>query len=88
MILNCIAVDDEPLALKLVCNFIERTPFLKLAGSYGKAVDALRGVSQQPEVDLLFLDIQMPDLRPHPPRPGRPKSPPLRRPRLPSSTSI
>jgi two-component system response regulator LytT len=62
MILNCIAVDDEPLALKLVCTFIEQTPFLRLAGSYRKAVEALRALAQDPAVDVIFLDIQMPDL--------------------------
>jgi DNA-binding LytR/AlgR family response regulator len=62
MILNCIAVDDEPLALKMVGSFIEKTPFLKLVGSYGSAVAALRGLPQGPPVDLIFLDIQMPDL--------------------------
>ncbi|MBU1822026.1 MAG: LytTR family DNA-binding domain-containing protein [Bacteroidetes bacterium] len=61
MPLNCIAVDDEPLALGLVCAFIEKTPFLNLVGKYSSAVEALQGLSEQ-EVDLLFLDIQMPDL--------------------------
>ncbi|RZK30875.1 MAG: response regulator transcription factor [Hymenobacter sp.] len=58
----CIAVDDEPLALGLVCSFIEQTPFLKLAGRYSSAVAALRALHEQPEVQLLFLDIKMPDL--------------------------
>lgn len=63
MTLTCIAVDDEPLALKLVTRFIEQTPFLKLAGTYSSAVAALRGLQQQAApVDLIFLDIQMPDL--------------------------
>ncbi len=61
MTLSCIAVDDEPLALGLVCAFIEQTPFLKLAGRYSNAIEALRGLHEQP-IDLLFLDIQMPDL--------------------------
>jgi DNA-binding LytR/AlgR family response regulator len=61
MILNCIAVDDEPLALGLVCKFIEQTPFLKLVGRYSGAVDALKAIHQQ-KLDLIFLDIQMPDL--------------------------
>lgn len=61
MILNCIAVDDEPLALGLVCAFIEKTPFLNLVGRYSSAVEALQGLHNQ-AVDLLFLDIQMPDL--------------------------
>jgi len=61
MILNCIAVDDEPLALGLVCSFIEQTPFLHLAGSFSSGVTALTMIHEQ-EIDLVFLDIQMPDL--------------------------
>jgi len=59
--LECIAVDDEPLALGLVCAFIEKTPFLNLAGRYSSAVEALQVIHTQP-IDLIFLDIQMPDL--------------------------
>jgi len=61
MILNCIAVDDEPLALGLVSKFIEQTPFLNLVGKYASAVDALKAIHTQ-KIDLIFLDIQMPDL--------------------------
>ncbi|TDB63511.1 LytR/AlgR family response regulator transcription factor [Arundinibacter roseus] len=61
MTLNCLAVDDEPLALGLVCAFIEKTPFLKLTGRFSSAVEALQGLHTQ-QVDVLFLDIQMPDL--------------------------
>lgn len=61
MTLNCIAVDDEPLALGLVSAFVEKTPFLNLVGRYASAVDALRGLHEQ-AVDVIFLDIQMPDL--------------------------
>ena len=61
MILNCIAVDDEPLALGLVCAFIEQTPFLKLIGKYSSGVEALQGLHEQ-KPDVIFLDIQMPDL--------------------------
>lgn len=61
MKLKCIAVDDEPLALGLIAAFIEQTPFLQLVGRYSSAVEALHGLHQQP-VDLVFLDIQMPDL--------------------------
>ena len=61
MILNCIAVDDEPLALGLVAAFIEQTPFLNLVGKFPSAVEALRAIHSQ-KVDVLFLDIQMPDL--------------------------
>lgn len=61
MTLNCIAVDDEPLALGLVCAFIEQTPFLHLAGSFSSGVKALEMIHDQ-QIDLIFLDIQMPDL--------------------------
>jgi two-component system response regulator LytT len=61
MTLNCIAVDDEPLALGLVCSFIEQTPFLNLVGRFSSAVEALRAIHAQ-KIDVVFLDIQMPDL--------------------------
>jgi two-component system, LytTR family, response regulator LytT len=58
---KCIAVDDEPLALALVCGFIEQTNFLALLGKFENAIEAL-GFINQHQVDLVFLDIQMPDL--------------------------
>jgi len=61
MTLNCIAVDDEPLALGLVCKFIEQTPFLNLAGKFSSAVEALKAIHAQ-KIDVIYLDIQMPDL--------------------------
>lgn len=61
MILNCIAVDDEPLALGLICSFIEQTPFLKLTGSFSSGIKALEALHEN-SIDLIFLDIQMPDL--------------------------
>ena len=59
--LRCIAVDDEPLALGLVAAFIDKTPFLTLTGRYSSAVEALEVIHQE-EIDIIFLDIQMPDL--------------------------
>ncbi|UOQ99027.1 LytTR family DNA-binding domain-containing protein [Hymenobacter sp. 5317J-9] len=61
-IINCVAVDDEPLALGLVCSFIERTPFMRLVGRHESAVAALRSLHERPDAHLLFLDIKMPDL--------------------------
>ncbi|UOQ54670.1 LytR/AlgR family response regulator transcription factor [Hymenobacter cellulosivorans] len=61
-ILKCIAVDDEPLALGMVAAFIEQTPFLQLVGKYSSGVEALRSLHEHPDLDLLFLDIQMPEL--------------------------
>ncbi|GAB3038605.1 LytR/AlgR family response regulator transcription factor [Spirosoma pulveris] len=62
MTLTCIAVDDEPLALGLVCAFIEKTPFLHLVGRYSSAVESLQSLLSGPPVNVIFLDIQMPDL--------------------------
>ena len=59
--LRCFVVDDEPLAVKMLENFIERTPFLELAGSFTDPVLALSEIRMQAP-QLVFLDIQMPDL--------------------------
>lgn len=57
--LKCIAIDDEPLGLKLIRTFAEQTPFLELSGTFESALDAMKALQEQP-VDLLFLDINMP----------------------------
>lgn len=67
MMLNCLIVDDEPLALDLLENYVGRTPFLQLAGRAGSALEALEyieraGDGTHEEIHLLFLDIQMPQL--------------------------
>jgi two-component system response regulator LytT len=63
MTVSCIAVDDEPLALALLCTFIEQTPFLKLVGRFGSAVEALKGLHDLTEpAEVAFLDIQMQEL--------------------------
>jgi len=59
--IKCITIDDEPLALKQLSTYVEKTPFLELAGSYSSAIAALEFL-QDHKVDLLFVDIQMPDL--------------------------
>src|SRR5206468_8914401 len=61
MNLNCIAVDDEPVALHLLCSYIEQTPFLKLVRGYSNALDALRAIHEE-KIQLIFLDIRMADL--------------------------
>jgi DNA-binding LytR/AlgR family response regulator len=61
MMVNCIAIDDEPLALSLVSTFIEQTPFLRLKGCYGNVAAAFHAINGM-EVQLIFLDIQMPDI--------------------------
>ena len=59
--MTCIIVDDEPLAVKLLESFVARTPQLELKGAYTDSVEAIAALRQQP-VDLVFLDIQMPDM--------------------------
>ncbi len=61
MLLTCAIVDDEPLALDLLESYINKTPFLQLAGKYSSAVHAMKELPGK-NVDLLFLDIQMPEL--------------------------
>ena len=54
-------VDDEPLAVKLLESFVTKTPELELLGSFTDSVEAINAIKEQ-QPDLLFLDIQMPDL--------------------------
>jgi len=61
MKLNCLVVDDEQLARKLIVGYIERLPHLELVGECKNAMEAIHALKQE-RVDLLFLDIQMPDL--------------------------
>ena len=61
MTLNCAIIDDEPLALEMMSGYVQKTPFLTLSGAYGSAVQAIKSLRDNP-VDLLFLDIQMPEL--------------------------
>ncbi|NOT77349.1 MAG: response regulator transcription factor [Cyclobacteriaceae bacterium] len=58
-VLNCIAVDDEPFALKLIMDDIQKISFLKLIGSYSSPAEAEKAL-QENSIDLIFLDIQMP----------------------------
>lgn len=59
--IKCIAIDDEPLALKQIVSYVEKTPFLLLAESFESALEALSWLSEN-EIDLMFVDINMPDL--------------------------
>jgi len=61
MKLRTIAIDDEPLALKLVSDYVRKTPYLELVGSFDNPLDAIEFLSDN-EAELIFVDIQMPDL--------------------------
>ena len=54
-------VDDEPLAVKLLESFVAKTPDLELLGSFTDSVEAINAIKEE-KPQLLFLDIQMPDL--------------------------
>ena len=61
MTISCIIVDDEPLAVKLLESFVAKTPELELLGWFTDSVEAINAIKEQ-QPNLLFLDIQMPDL--------------------------
>ena len=58
---RCLIVDDEQHAIDILTHYISQTPFLHLAGSNTNPIEALQVVATQP-IDLVFLDIQMPEL--------------------------
>jgi DNA-binding LytR/AlgR family response regulator len=61
MIISCAIIDDEPLAAGLLESYAKRTPYLSLKGTYNSAIQAMKDLRDSP-VQLLFLDIQMPEL--------------------------
>ena len=60
--IRCLIVDDEPLARDVIRRYIEMLPSLTIAGECGNAIEAMSFLQQQ-QVDLLFLDIHMPQLK-------------------------
>lgn len=61
MTIRCLAVDDEPLALDIIESYISKLPFLKLVKTCSSATEAMQ-VLQEEQIDLMFLDIEMPEL--------------------------
>ncbi len=59
--IRVVAIDDEPLALQLVKGYVEKTPFLELAGAFDNPVEGVAFIGSS-DVDIVFLDVQMPDL--------------------------
>lgn len=60
--IQCIVVDDEPLAVQVITEFIRKMPELSLAGTFNNPLEALAFLHKEPSVKLVFLDIQMPEL--------------------------
>jgi len=61
MTIKTIAIDDEPLALRMVSDYVRKTPFLELVGSFDNPLEAIEFLSTN-TTNLIFVDIQMPDL--------------------------
>lgn len=61
MIITCAIIDDEPLAAGLLESYAKKTPYLSLQGTYNSAIQAMKDLRENP-VQLLFLDVQMPEL--------------------------
>lgn len=59
--INVIAIDDEPLALKQLAYYLQKVPYFKLTACCQSAVEAMRVIGAQ-QVDVMFIDINMPDL--------------------------
>jgi two-component system LytT family response regulator len=59
--MRCLIIDDEPKALEILSDYVEKTPGLKLVGTFRDSLEALKFIRDNP-VDLLFLDINMPEL--------------------------
>jgi two-component system LytT family response regulator len=61
MVLKCIAIDDEPLALRLISEYVSRFPALQLVNTFEDAITGAEFLKNNP-IDLLFVDINMPDI--------------------------
>jgi DNA-binding LytR/AlgR family response regulator len=61
MSLRCLIIDDKPLAIDILADYVNKTPFLGLAGSTVNPIEGL-GILRNQNIDLVFLDIQMPEL--------------------------
>mgnify|MGYP006297953453 FL=1 len=61
--MNCIIIDDDPLSLQVVEEFVKRTEFLDLKYTFNDAVEAINTINVSEEnIDLIFLDIEMPEM--------------------------
>lgn len=60
--INCILIDAEPLALNLLKTYVEKSSFLSLKATFGSGVEALAFINENPDIELVYLDIQISDL--------------------------
>jgi two-component system LytT family response regulator len=62
MKIQCLAIDDEPLAVKKISSYIQKTPFLELVAECRSAFEAMQLLNTHNGIQLIFIDINMPDL--------------------------
>ena len=60
--MNCIIIDDDPLSRRVIEELVSKTDTLNLLASYTSAVDAINAFNTHDEIDLIFLDIEMPEM--------------------------
>jgi len=60
--MNCIIVDDDKLSCKIIAEFVRRTSFLTISGIYDNAIDARNELMSRSDIDLIFLDVHMPEM--------------------------
>ncbi len=60
--MNCIILDDDNLSIRVLEEFVERTDDLRLVRSFDNAVDAINKIKEDEAIDLIFLDIEMPEM--------------------------
>ena len=58
---RCCVIDDEPLAIRLISSYVERTPSLELCGSFASASEAVKMIIEG-NIDIVYLDIEMPQI--------------------------
>ena len=59
--MNCLIVDDDTLARDVITSFVQKTQFLNLIDSVPNAIEAMNILNRENNIDLLFLDVEMPD---------------------------
>jgi DNA-binding LytR/AlgR family response regulator len=60
--MNCIIIDDDKLSLKILEDFVRKTETLELIGTYDNAIGAINALQKENGIDLIFLDIEMPEM--------------------------
>ena len=60
--MNCVVIDDDKLSRKVIESYIERTDYLTLIASYPSAIEAINEIKKNDPIDLIFLDVEMPEM--------------------------